>query len=72
MFYSRKFNFIKRSFKVALFQTYYMLLLLFLSILARLKKTKTDCTFESRLGATIEVNRKYNKNNRADMVTVSV
>ncbi|XP_060606096.1 uncharacterized protein LOC132758437 [Ruditapes philippinarum] len=39
---------------------------------ARLKKTKTDCTFESRLGATIEVNRKYNKNNRADMVTVSV
>jgi hypothetical protein len=44
----------------------------FFSFVAKLKKNETDCAFESRLGATIEVNRNYFKNTGADMVTVSV
>ncbi|XP_060552292.1 integrin alpha-4-like isoform X1 [Ruditapes philippinarum] len=40
------------------------------NLCAKLKKNETDCAFESRLGATIEVNRNYFKNTGADMVTV--
>ncbi|XP_060575984.1 integrin alpha-3-like [Ruditapes philippinarum] len=40
------------------------------NLCAKLKRTTTDCAFQSRLGATIEVNRNYNKDTEADMVTV--